>query len=517
MNALFYLSFKKTWGIIRGWFKRPVSAILTVIAIFLLGGALVGLAFEGSAGNNVEFSIISSIVVALYVAIFVFSLISKNKALVFQNDASFVLSGPFSKKQVLGYLLMNVLLQNIWITVGFSAYILIFFRSAIGNLSNFLVLFGSMFVFSASVLVFTSYDYILEKTFYKYQMIKKIIVTLFVGGFFGIGFLTVMNQPLSFAMLTSIQSNEMLHVYPLFGWFMAMMFHGYEGSVLLMMFYGSLIAFVGMIAGYLFFNTKLDFYEAAIQDSERVQVIVDKAKSGNSADLLMMNATIKEKQGVFRPGAWAIWSSFVLQMRKSNQFIRIGDLIFFLMYTVIAYFTGSLETYRFMLSLVVFISINNETIIYELKRPYVYLIPEKAFKKLAILILPMVYRMVIVTILGGIASMFVFHQNIVQAVFFVLSLWGIALILISGSVLTLKLLKGSKNPFVEQLLRLLVIVIAMLPSIVVMVVITFTAIPFTDPSWPIVFSMVVLLINGAFAVLIIKLSSSMLLGNDMFV
>ena len=517
MNSLFYLITRKTWGVIRGWYRKPLSAILTSLALLFVGGLLVGLVLSPSRSDLVDFSIVSILLTGVFVGIFTFSLISKNKALVYQNDASFVLAGPFSKKQVLGYVLMNDVTQNIWMTLIFSSYILIFSRGAIGSIGNFFLLFFAIFLFSGVMLICTSYDYVLEKGIAKYSTIKKVGLTIVVGGFLLFAFSIAMRSGIDITTPYTLFSDGYLHWYPVFGWFLGLLYHGFMGEFVMVVLYVFLLALLGAVVGWLFFNTKIDFYEAAMMDSQRIQVIVDKAKSGNTADLAMMNKKLKSKQGKFSSGALAIWSSYVLQMRKSNQFLKIGDFIFFSMYTAIAYFSGSLESYIMMISIVVFISINSDALTYELKRPYVYLIPDSSFKKMLVLLLPMMYRMVIITVLGGVMSMVLFEQTIGNALFFVLSLWGIALVLIAGSVFTLKVLKGNKNPLVEQLIRMLIISIALVPSIILVVGLTLTVLPLDSPNWFMSVSILVLIINSGLSLGIVKLSSRMLEGSDMFV
>lgn len=517
MSPLVYLITRKTWGVIRGWYRKPLSAILTSLALLFVIGLLVGLVLSPNRSDMVDFSIVAILLTGVLVGIFTFSLISKNKALVYQNDASFVLAGPFTKKQVLGYVLMNDVTQNIWMTLIFSGYILIFSRGAIGSIGNFLLVFFAIFLFSGVMLICTSYDYVLEKGFAKYSGIKKVGLAFVVGGFLLFAYTIAMSNGIDLSTPFNLFSNEQLQWYPVFGWFLGILYHGFMGETIMFFLYTVLLLLVGGLIGWLFFNTKIDFYEAAMMDSERIQVIVDKAKSGNTADIAMMNTKIRKKQGKFSSGALAIWSSYVLQMRKSNQFIKIGDFIFFVMYTTIAYFTGSLETYIVMLSLVVFISINSDAITYELKRPFVYLIPDSSFKKMMVLILPMMYRMVIITLLGGVMTMVLFEQSLINALFFVLTLWGIALVLIAGSVFTLKVLKGNKNPFVEQLMRMLIITLALVPSILLVVGLTLTLLPLDSPNWLMSVSLVVLIINSVLSLGIIRLSSTMLQGSDMFV
>ncbi len=517
MKALWYLIYKKTWGIVRGWFKKPVSAILTTLAIVIIVFALVGLTIQPVIETNISFSVIALAIAAMLTVIMVIAFVSRNKALVYLNDASFVLAGPFSKKQVLGYVLINDVVQNIWITLGMMVYVLLFLRSSIASLLVLGVLMLTVFSFGLMMIIMTSYDYILERTIASYARLKKYVVYGFILCFVGLLYWVVMDQTLSFELADVIFEHSLVHAFPLFGWIVGALYHADAQNWGMYWVYIGLFYSVALVVAYAFFNTKKDFYEAAIMDSERIQDLMKKAKSGNETEVALFNATIKEKHGHFYRGAWALWSRFLLQAKKTNRFFRLGDIVFFAIYTGIAWFSESVDMYRFMLSIVVFITINSDSLHYELKRPFVYLIPEHNFKKLLILLLPMVYRVLILSALGGLVVFFGFRISLVESLLFVLSLVGIALMLITGTVLTIRLLKGNTNPLVEQLLRMLVILLVLIPAIVVVVVMTLVAVPLSDPSWSLMFSIVVVSVNVVLSFFILKYCQSILAGNDMFV
>ena len=517
MRALWYLIFRKTWGIIRGWFKKPVGAILTTLAMIIILFAIVGLSVEPVIETSISFSVIAVIITALLSVIMVISFLTRNKALVFLNDASFVLAGPFSKKQVLGYVLINDVVQNIWMTLGLMVYVVLFLRASIASLLFLGVLMLTVFSFGLMMIVMTSYDYILERTVSGYARVKKYVVYGFVLCFAGVLYALIMGQPLSFDLVDVIFEHPLVHAFPLFGWIIGAFYHADVQQWGMYWLFIGLFYSVALIVALAFFNTKKDFYEAAIMDSERIQDLMKKAKTGNDTEVSLFNATIKEKHGHFYSGAWALWSRFLLQAKKTNRLFRAADIIFFAMYTGIAWFSESVAMYRLMLSLVVFITISSDSLQYELKRPFVYLIPDHNFKKLLILLLPMVYRVLILTALGGLVVFFGFRISLIESLLFILSLLGIALMLITGTVLTIRLLKGTKNPLVEQLLRMVVILLVLVPAMIVVVLMTIVAVPLTDPSWSLMFSVVVVSVNLVLSFFILKYCQSILAGNDMFV
>lgn len=516
MKALFYLVIKKFTGVIRSWFKKPLGAILTVLAVIFFLIFLVNLILHPVAINGFDNLWIGVAVSALLTMIFVISLVSKKKALVFQNDASFVLAGPFSRKQVLAYVLLNDIIQNIWITFGLVIYLVIFLGSSITSVQQLGWLALVTFIAGSLMILTTSYDYILEKAnehYYKYKFAVLIGLGLL---FLVLVYVQIKGMPFSLNLISVIATTQSLFYFPFVGWILGAFYYaGLSQWAMAWMFI--LIMLVStIVVTLLFFNNKVDFYEQAILDSERTQLLMNKAKEGNSEDVLLFNKKIKNKTGKFYPGAMALWSSYRLQMRKTGQFLKPSEMIFFLMYTVIAYASQDVNIYRMLIGMTVFFTINSDSLRYELKRPFAYLIPESSFKKFFVLMIPLVYRVVLLTSLGGIVSVVLFKLSILDGLLFVFSLWGISMMLISGTALTLRLLKGQKNPLVEQFLRIIVVLIVLMPSIIIAGIITLTVVPIESPSWLNMISLVLFIMNVFVALFIVKLSSSLLDGNDMF-
>lgn len=516
MKALYYLVARKLIGVIRGWFKKPVSAILTVAALGFFAFMIGSLILNPTEVGKTSFVVVGGIVAGFFTFIFGISLLSKKKALVFQNDASFVLAGPFTRKQVLGYILLNDISQNIWISLGFVGYILVFFRSSIGGISQLLWILIVAFSVGLLMMVVSSLDYVLEKGYPYYYKIKLGVLIILGLALIGLVYTQVYDQALSFSLISDLATNSSLFAFPFIGWILGAFYYANVGSWAMAWLFILIINSVTSIIGLLFFNNKVDFYEDAIFDAERTQLLMSKAKEGTTEDVLLFNKKIKHKKGKFTPGALALWSSYVLQQKKTGQFLKSSEIIFFVLYTAIAYFSNEVLTYRILLGMTVFFNVNSETLRYELKRPFAYLIPETSFKKMLVLMIPMLYRVVLITSLGGIATVVLFGLSIGEALLFVFSLVGISLALISGTALTLRVLRGQKNPLVEQLVRILVIIVTLIPSVIAVLVVSFTVVPFDSPSWMGIVSMIVFVMNVFVSLFIVKLSSTLLTGNDMF-
>ena len=133
MKTLFYLWYLKTKGTIRNLMKKPSSAIFTVFVVLLYGFIFVSLfMFKDKNPMIITTGLHTSILILIaFLALMLFStLMSSKKALFYGEDAYFLFSGPFTRKQIMAYLTFQTVIQAIML--GFFA--MIFFAGTGGCL-----------------------------------------------------------------------------------------------------------------------------------------------------------------------------------------------------------------------------------------------------------------------------------------------------------------------------------------------------------------------------------------------
>ena len=104
MKTLFYLWYLKTKGTIRNLMKKPSSAIFTVFVVLLYGFIFVSLfMFKDKNPMIITTGLHTSILILIaFLALMLFStLMSSKKALFYGEDAYFLFSGPFTRKQIM--------------------------------------------------------------------------------------------------------------------------------------------------------------------------------------------------------------------------------------------------------------------------------------------------------------------------------------------------------------------------------------------------------------------------------
>ena len=108
MKALCLLWFMKTKASLRNLFKKPSSAIFTIFVVLLYGFIFYAFFFlpKDNTLMLVNFELHSSILIFIgFLALMLFStMLSSKKALFSGEDAYFLFSGPFHKKQIMTFL-----------------------------------------------------------------------------------------------------------------------------------------------------------------------------------------------------------------------------------------------------------------------------------------------------------------------------------------------------------------------------------------------------------------------------
>ena len=117
MKALCLLWFMKTKASLRNLFKKPSSAIFTILVVLLYGFIFYAFFFlpKDNTLMLVNFELHSSILIFIgFLALMLFStMLSSKKALFSGEDAYFLFSGPFHKKQIMTFLSFQTFLQSI--------------------------------------------------------------------------------------------------------------------------------------------------------------------------------------------------------------------------------------------------------------------------------------------------------------------------------------------------------------------------------------------------------------------
>lgn len=475
MRPLFRLWFLKTKGTIRNLFKSKVSGVFTIIMVLAYGGMLIGLfsvdrsAMITTASPDLHISIL--LLIGFLAMMLFATLMQSKKALFSGEDAFYLFTGPFSRKQVMRYLTFQTIFQGLMLGL-FSLFFFAAFSSGKGLSLSFIVLaYIAAVITTLFFLLLTDYLYILSIGDQKYRKYSKIIPAIIIGFVVIVALILYIQTGNIQTLFMDFVQSDLFYVVPVFGWMklglIAFIEHNYLLSIL-----GYLLLSGAVVVVYSFFiRYQGDFYEQALVDSIELSKRMKAVRSGNQD-------TIKDKKvkqgvkGKFHKGAYAIMSKNILLMKKTNGFITFSDLISIVIYigVTIAVNVG-FGMFIYMMVIWVFSVLQTSDLSKELKNYQIYLIPDKPFNKLIAVIIPTFIKILIVTSLSFIIMGIYYHQSITTILMYLLNILSYSAVFISGSVLSIRILKSRSTVMFENLMRMFVMVLSAIPSAIIMAII----------------------------------------------
>lgn len=478
MKSLIYLSLTKLKGTIRNQFRTATSAIITTLMI-LLYGALVVMVFVNSSAYVPETMQISTNMailagVGMVALLSVTVILNKRKALVYDTDAHYLFAGPYSRKQVNGYILVQTAVQSL--LYGLLACFMMAMLSMKGYFSIPLFLI-SLLVLSMTFSIFllaTDYIYMWSLVDKKHRMWNYILAALVLVWMGTVLFFSMQrngyelkNGFLEFALGRDFYS------VPFFGWAKQVLNAFVEREYLSMLPGLLLLLACNAVLVILFLGFNKDIAEQAVKDAEEVSEFMRKAKQ-NRSSVQVEDKKIKKIKGEFPQGARAVFYKNMLIMRKTGNFLRKQDVLIIIIYFLVSYASpkGSrFYMFCYMMGIWLFNLLNDADLLGDLKNYQIYLIPEHPLKKLVYAILP-AYLKIAVVISASVLFVGVFNKMpLVLIIQYLVMLLGYGMIFIAGTVLSVRILKSRTNIMLENLLRMLIVLVTAIPSVVVGVLI----------------------------------------------
>lgn len=475
MKSLIYLVLTKFKGTIRNQFRTVTSAIVTILLV-LTYGALFVMAFLSSKEYMAE-SMRLSTNVAILAGLGIIGLMSitvlvqKRKALVFDIDAFYLFAGPYSRKQVNAYIMIQTFWQSL--LYGFLGCFIMAMVSIESYFSVPLFLLALLVFALAFGFFMLATDYIymwslVDKKHKRWNYVLAAVILLWVGVvlFFSM-------KKTGFQMedgLAAFALSEDFYYIPLFGWAKWTLSSFLEGRYLNMLPGILLLIAANTVFVIFFLRFKENIVEQAVRDAEEVSEIYRKAKA-NKGSTVIDNKKLKKVKGEFPEGAKAIFHKNFLVMRKTGNFLRKQDIFIIVFYFIISYISAPKDfrfyLFAYMMVIWLFTLLNDVELLGDLKNYQIYLIPENPLKKLIYAILPAYIKIAIVISASVIFAGIFNKMPVVSVVQYVVMLLGYGMIFISGTVLSTRILKSRTNMMAENLLRMLIILLSAVPSTVV--------------------------------------------------
>lgn len=465
-NAIWYLILTKIKGQIRNFFNNPIKLLLTVLVIVITVFSFIN-AYNNPVTQSFKLDVLllnSLGGLFLFLMLFIM-MFNKNTALVYANDGNYIFAGPFSKKDITLYIIVTTYIQSIMIAIGFVIYIMIFFNSTIHGFSHVLGLILSVFLHFTLLTLYYTYLYIKEAAKDEPKHVNRTLLFIILIIMIGMVFYIVYPN-------FTLDSIKQMSLHPLFNFipfigsfsWIANMFTLKDVSGLIPV---SILVLLTLYCVYLILNFKGNFIEKSISDAEFLSSKLKKVKEGNyeavNNDVNLDKVRKRKYASSFMSGGLAILSKQFLVLRKTRKLIPMSMVLFLVLYGVMALFMQDVPFFMSMIVFSLFIGSDNSLLTEELKKPYIYLIPDSNFKKLlSAITIPFVRVFILQTI--NLILLLILKVPLAQAIMFYLFVLSCYLVILMVDCLSIRILKSSKNIILQAYLKMFLYLVALIPT-----------------------------------------------------
>ncbi|HZK34522.1 MAG TPA: putative ABC exporter domain-containing protein, partial [Bacillota bacterium] len=413
----------------------------------------------------------------LFLGIYVGSGLSTGSTLFSMSDVGYLFTAPISPKKILLYGLINTLGKSLFSSI-FIFYQIVNLRLNFGYGSFEII---ALFVIYTVILIIGQLLAIAIYLFTNGNPSRKrgVKAAMLVGAIgLAIGIFSAYMQEgreIGPALL-GIADARWFGLFPIGGW--AVMFfrgisQGIVGELVLssVLFIGTgLLVILALASG------KADYYEDVLVSTEKIFNILKDAKEKKTAiyssSSKKKKLVIKEKHTLKGTGVKAIAYRQLLEIRRRNRipFINVYTIIASLIAGIVGYNTDgdiglAFGLFAFLAYMQFFLTLFNP-LNYEIKSPYIYMIPETSRKKvlaasLISFIKPCVDGLIIFAVfaaVGGTAPL--------SALLLAIGYAAVGSIYLGVSILNQRVIEGQPNIFLKGLFAIVILIVVIVPAVV---------------------------------------------------
>ncbi len=485
MKALVYLVLTNIKNSIKELKKHPAKLILILFFVAILG-------FTIWAGNsNQQSQTIPGNIRELYAGVFVLftMLFIMNIMSGFSSGASFfsmadvniLFLTPISTKKILFYGLIRQMSQSFLIGFFlFFQYSWLHGRYGIGMFGLFAILVGFAFtIFCAQLTSMVIYSFTNNN-----EKLKKILKTCIIAATLIIAVIlakdALFTSANKFIILINSINSTWVSFIPAVGWIKAI-----TVSMISLDFIQLGLALAATIVYIIIFTTlivkyNVDFYEDVLQATEIVQTAITAKKEGRIPD------TPKKvklgKTGIDKGhGSNVFFYKHMLENRRSGGlFIDKVSIIYMIISVIFAFIFKGIEdidsklltVFGFSTYMQVF-SISFGRWVKELLLPYVYMIPEPAFKKLINVIKESILKIIFEAIIMFVVIGLILKAPALEIILCIIARIGFGILFIAGNILIERVLGSLTSKTLIMFLYFFIMIIIAVPGFIIGLLVSF--------------------------------------------
>lgn len=474
MTALWYLLRTRIKNRLVSMLKSPGSLIGIVVML-----ALVVFLVATTGQNELvveelrDISELHAGIWAVLTLIFVLNVkngLGKGQSLFTMPDVNLLFTSPVSNRRILIYGLVQQMGTSLLAGL-FLIYQYGWMRNLYGvgmGFILFLVLAYAATVFCAQLTAMVVYVY----TSGHEKRKKAVMWTLVAVCVAAVGYVlyhALIGQQDLIGSIVSATNGLPLALFPVSGWLTQFVVGATGGNWVLAIAMAAVV--VVYIAGMTRWmtSTQADYYEDVLQATERTFSAITSAKQGKAAEALPENIRVGKEGLRAGHGASAFYYKLRLESRRARVFILDPmSLIMLAMALVFAFFMrnmGGIYAAFIFATYLQFFTVSTGRWVRELLLPYVYLVPDSAFKKLLYCLMDTFQRQAVEAILMAVGMFFILGLTPLEAICFAIARLSFGILFTAGLLLVERLFSGVRAKWLVMIVMILCELLLAVPGI----------------------------------------------------
>lgn len=474
MNAILYIIVRQYINRVKGIFSKPLSAIITVIAVLCFsGGPLVYLLAPIKGKTALGSSEVIIACVQLFIGIILISSSLSQQSGLFTNaDANLLFCSPMTKRTILLYTIIQSAPASI-LTAVFVCFYLPFFIGSEMTLPGFILtlLVTSLLIYCIFIIYY--YIYIQDAGCPGLKKRLKKIYLAVIAAAFAVFAIVFINNDFNIGIASeAFFKSPFYNAFPVLGWAKWAVASLLNGQYLTG-FIPAILLLTGfiLVMSKLYYSLDVDFYEKAQMDSLRFKQLADNVKSNGYDSSGLSLKKVHNVKAVFRPGAAALLSRQTIEMKKKGAF-SFNILLTGTIYIIMGLANG--WEFYFIFYMMLFglvIDITNDSWNRELRMPYIYLIPASSFKKLIYSVIPGFIKSLSMAVIIVAAAAIVYGVNPISIPCYILQLISYAMLFTAAGILSYRILGSLSNVFAQMFLKIIFMIFTAMPGAIIAAII----------------------------------------------
>lgn len=476
MKPLFYILRKSVKNWLLDLKREPTKLIIYISCLIFVVLALVvnkGNSSEKSIFNPSLYSTIVGILILVFTAPDLYSSINKGATFFRGADINLVFTSPTSPQKVLVYGFIKQIYASF-----FAVFFILFQSYTISRFSNIksygiiVIMFG-LFI----MLLFTS---ILKILLYsiasKSERNKVILRNAFkvLGAFLIIVYFIELNITRAPGKaILSLLNSPLVPYIPVYGWVREIIMASMNGVSVMFFVYIILIILSGALCSYIIYSMKLDYYEDVLASTELKETAIASTRRGEKVTIQSGKKPRVRKVQYTRKGkfASAIFWRQILEYKKTGFALINGMSVFYAVIAITAGIFSPVKDLKIILGGMIYLQL-----IFtfankwqkDLSNPYIYLIPDHAFKKVIYATAVDNFKNVVDGTIVFLITGILFKSNIILILLNIIAFASVGSLFIYGGILTRRILGSGNNIIFTAFIRIVILVLIVAPSIVIL-------------------------------------------------